>query len=177
MAARRALLSRQALQTAPLWPSNVPIKSPVSPLRSIGFESAIKSMLSSISNMWARNIYSTHCIVVHATALVLHQHAHTLPNNIIKLYKYYPFDVNYQINSKMPGFNQCSKSNVCSAGYAPKNYRESCVFVSETILWRFNTCFSWYYWKKQRIYINIKTERICGLQHTQAQYRPWNIIR
>jgi hypothetical protein len=26
--------------------------------------------------------------------------------------------------------------------------------------------------KKQRIYINIKTERICGLQHTQAQYRP-----
>jgi hypothetical protein len=45
---------------------------------------------------------------------------HTLPNNIIKLYKYYPFDVNYQINSKMPGFNQCAKSNVCSAGYAPK---------------------------------------------------------
>jgi hypothetical protein len=31
---------RHALHTAPLWPSNVPIQSPVSPLRSIGLPSA-----------------------------------------------------------------------------------------------------------------------------------------
>lgn len=38
-AARRALVSRQQLHTAPLCPSKVPIQSPVSPFLSIGVES------------------------------------------------------------------------------------------------------------------------------------------
>ena len=38
-AARKALVSRQQLHTAPLCPSNVPIQSPVSPFLSIGLES------------------------------------------------------------------------------------------------------------------------------------------
>jgi hypothetical protein len=97
---------------------------------------------------------------------------HTLPNNIIKLYKYYPFDVNYQINSKMPGFNQCAKSNVCSAGYAPKTTGNH-TFLYQRLSYEGSIHASVDITeKKQRIYINIKTERTCGLQHTQAQYRP-----
>lgn len=39
VAARKALASKQQLQTAPLCPSNVPIQSPVSPFLSIGLAS------------------------------------------------------------------------------------------------------------------------------------------
>lgn len=39
LAARKALVSRQQLQTAPLCPSKVPIQSPVSPFLSIGLAS------------------------------------------------------------------------------------------------------------------------------------------
>ena len=39
VAARKALVSKQQLHTAPLCPSNVPIQSPVSPFLSIGLES------------------------------------------------------------------------------------------------------------------------------------------
>lgn len=39
VAARRALVSKQQLHTAPLCPSNVPIQSPVSPFLSMGLES------------------------------------------------------------------------------------------------------------------------------------------
>lgn len=38
-AARNAFVSKQQLQTAPLWPSKVPTQSPVSPFRSMGLES------------------------------------------------------------------------------------------------------------------------------------------
>jgi hypothetical protein len=40
VAAWSAGVSRHAAQTAPLCPSNVPIQSPVSPFRNIGFPSA-----------------------------------------------------------------------------------------------------------------------------------------
>jgi hypothetical protein len=39
VAARKALASKQQLQTAPLCPSNVPIQSPVSPFLNIGLAS------------------------------------------------------------------------------------------------------------------------------------------
>lgn len=38
-AARKAFVSKQQLQTAPLWPSKVPTQSPVSPFLSMGLES------------------------------------------------------------------------------------------------------------------------------------------
>lgn len=44
-AARKALLSRQQLHTAPLCPSKVPIQSPVSPFLNIGLESIFKLAL------------------------------------------------------------------------------------------------------------------------------------
>jgi len=43
VAAWVASLFNVAAQTAPLWPSNVPIQSPVSPCRSIGLPSTSKS--------------------------------------------------------------------------------------------------------------------------------------
>ena len=50
VAAFRALLSKQQLQTAPLWPSKVPIQSPVSPFLSIGLESTITIMTLTSKN-------------------------------------------------------------------------------------------------------------------------------
>ncbi len=60
VAAWSAGVSRHAAQTAPLCPSNVPIQSPVSPFRNIGFPSA-KTKLKiheslSPANMWLERI-------------------------------------------------------------------------------------------------------------------------
>jgi len=48
VAARKALVSKQQLHTAPLCPSNVPIQSPVSPFLSIGLESESQSRKTQI---------------------------------------------------------------------------------------------------------------------------------
>lgn len=56
VAQRNAGVSRQAAHTAPLWPSKVPIQSPVSPFRSIGFPStnevAPNEYILDLSNNW-----------------------------------------------------------------------------------------------------------------------------
>src|SRR6056300_756916 len=60
VAARRAGLLRAAPHTAPLWPSKVPIQSPVSPWRSIGLPSLeaetrnSPSGVTSLKDTWRR---------------------------------------------------------------------------------------------------------------------------
>ena len=51
VAARKALVSKQQLHTAPLCPSNVPIQSPVSPFLSIGLESENQAKTHHPSNL------------------------------------------------------------------------------------------------------------------------------
>ena len=53
VAANVASLFSAAPHTAPLWPSNVPIQSPVSPCRNIGFPS-VKRQNASVMKRWAK---------------------------------------------------------------------------------------------------------------------------